>query len=194
MGEEIRRRLGVRSDKQGAGYAVPRRQGRGAGRLEFGIRGRHEQAYFAVSDVIGGGEPGGLHAVKSARVSAHGFTPPRRRSAARSAAAIPRSSPLSPSSASSLQGRTTAASADSRQRMDRCCGSTTRTAFPDGQRRPREGRVVNGPGPTNRRRDAYINSGYGALGGRPGNSCWRFGVSDDDANAEAAEAQRPQRT
>jgi polyvinyl alcohol dehydrogenase (cytochrome) len=41
---------------------------------------------------------------------------------------------------------------------------------------PAKGASINGPGPTVAGGMLYINSGYGALGGRPGNVLLAFGI------------------
>ncbi|MBZ5556369.1 MAG: PQQ-binding-like beta-propeller repeat protein [Acidobacteriia bacterium] len=156
------------------------RAGKGSalGGLEFGSAVDGDQAYFAVSDTIGP-QPGGLHAVKLATGERSWFAPPPppkcpaggRGCNAAILAAI-----------TVIPGVVFTGSNDGGVRgFSTKDGSLlwefdTNRDFETVNGVPAKGASISGPGPIVAGGMVYINSGYGALGGRPGNVLLAFGV------------------
>jgi polyvinyl alcohol dehydrogenase (cytochrome) len=180
----------VAGQKSGVGWAFdPEKQGavlwqyragKGSalGGLEFGSAADSEQAYFAVSDVFGQPQPGGLHAVKLTTGERAWFAPPpppkcgtvRGCNAAILAAitVIP-GVVFTGSNDGGVRGWSTKDGSllweyDTNREFDTVNGVAAK------------GASINGPGPTVVGGMLYINSGYGALGGRPGNVLLAFGI------------------
>ncbi|MBI3491968.1 MAG: PQQ-binding-like beta-propeller repeat protein [Acidobacteria bacterium] len=188
----------VAGQKSGVGWALDPdnrgavlwqyKAGRGSalGGLEFGSAVDAEQAYFAVSDTIGPPtmqfdstlQPGGLHAVKLATGERAWFAPPPpvKCAAGRGCnAAILAAITVIPgvvftgSNDGGVRGFSTKDGAllwefDTNRDFETVNGV------------PAKGASISGPGPIVAGGMLYINSGYGALGGRPGNVLLAFGV------------------
>jgi polyvinyl alcohol dehydrogenase (cytochrome) len=165
------------------------RAGKGSalGGIEFGVAVDGEQAYFAVSDTVGPPslgsdptlQPGGLHAVKLATGQRSWFAappPPKCGAAGRGCnAAILAAITVIPgvvftgSNDGGVRGFSTKDGAllwefDTNREFETVNGV------------PAKGASISGPGPIVAGGMVYINSGYGALGGRPGNVLLAFGV------------------
>ena len=156
------------------------RAGKGSalGGLEFGSAVDADQAYFAVSDTIGPNPPGGLHAVKLSTGERAWFTPPpppKCGSGRGCNAAILAALSVIPgvvftgSNDGAVRGYSTRDGAllweyDTNRDFETVNGV------------PAKGASISGPGPTIAGGMVFINSGYGALGGRPGNVLLAFGV------------------
>lgn len=155
------------------------RAGRGGvlGGIEWGSAADSERAYFAVSDITLP-QPGGLHAVALATGQRAWFAPPRPPAcgsgrgcnAAQSAAVtvIP-GAVFSGSNDGALRVYSTADGAilwefDSNREFATVNGVSGR------------GASMIGPGPVVADGMVFVNSGYGAFGGRPGNVLLAFGV------------------
>jgi polyvinyl alcohol dehydrogenase (cytochrome) len=166
-------------DKRGA-ILWQYRAGKGSalGGLEWGSAADADSAYFAVSDVIGSTQPGGLHAVKLADGARAWMTPPpppmcgtARGCNAAILAAI-----------TVIPGVVFTGSNDGGVRaFSTKDGSLlweydTNRDFETVNGVPAKGASINGPGPIVAGGMVYINSGYGALGGRPGNVLLAFGI------------------
>jgi polyvinyl alcohol dehydrogenase (cytochrome) len=185
----------VAGQKSGVGWALDPdnrgavlwqyRAGKGSalGGMEFGSAVDAEQAYFAVSDTLGPA-PGGLHAVKLADGARAWYAPPPPPKCA---------PPLGTMSGrgcnAALLGAITVipgvvftGSNDGAIRgYSTNDGSLvweydTNRSFDTVNGVPAKGASINGPGPIVVGGMVYINSGYGALGGRPGNVLLAFGV------------------
>ena len=146
--------------------------------MEFGSAVDAEQAYFAVSDTIGPA-PGGLHAVKLTDGSRAWYAapPPVKCTAAAGRgcnAALLGAITVIPgvvftgSNDGGVRGYSTKDGSlvweyDTNRSFDTVNGV------------PAKGASINGPGPIVVGGMLYINSGYGALGGRPGNVLLAFG-------------------
>jgi polyvinyl alcohol dehydrogenase (cytochrome) len=155
------------------------RAGRGGvlGGIEWGAAVDAEHAYFAVSDITTP-EPGGLHAVRLATGLRSWFAPPpppacgrgRGCSAAQSAAvtAIP-GVVFSGSNDGSLRAYSAATGAIVWQ-ID------TNREYRTVNQVPARGASIIGPGTAVVGGMVYVNSGYGAFGGRPGNVLLAFGL------------------
>jgi len=171
--------LAFAMDPDGGGEVIWQyRAGRGGvlGGIEWGAAVDEAHAYFAVSDITSP-EPGGLHAVSLATGDRVWFTPPpapvcggRGCSAAQSAAvtAIP-GAVFSGSIDGALRAYATQTGAilwefDTNREFD---------AVNDV---PARGASMIGPGAAVVGGMVYVNSGYGAFGGRPGNVLLAFGV------------------
>jgi polyvinyl alcohol dehydrogenase (cytochrome) len=152
-------------------------QGGTLGGIEWGAAVDGDFAYFAVSD-INQPKPGGIHAVRVSTGERAWFTPPatptcgtgRGCNGAQSAAvtAIP-GAVLSGSNDGSLRAYSTATGAvlwefDSNRDFRSVNGV------------PAKGGSMIGPGPVVAGGMVYVNSGYGAFGGRPGNVLLAFGL------------------
>ena len=151
--------------------------GSALGGLEFGSAVDREQAYFAVSDTLGS-NPGGLHAVKLATGERSWFTPPP----------APKCAPGRGCNAAILAAITVIPGAVFTGSND---GGVRAFSTKDGAllweydtNRDFEtvngvaakGASISGPGPVVAGGMVFINSGYGALGGRPGNVLLAFGL------------------
>ena len=151
-------------------------QGGVLGGIEWGAAADAERAYFAVSDITTS-QPGGLHAVNLATGMRAWFTPPRPPAcgsgrgcnAAQSAAvtAIP-GAVLSGSNDGSLRAYSTA-TGEVLWEFD------TNRDFSTINGVPAKGASMIGPGAVVAGGMVYVNSGYGAFGGRPGNVLLAFG-------------------
>jgi polyvinyl alcohol dehydrogenase (cytochrome) len=155
------------------------RAGKGGvlGGIEWGAAVDGEHAYFAVSDILQPA-PGGLHAVRLSTGQRSWFTPPsapicgtgRSCNAAQSAAvtAIP-GVVFSGSNDGALRAYSTTTGAvvwefDTNKEFTTVNGVAAK------------GASLIGPGPVVAGGMVYVNSGYGAFGGRPGNVLLAFGV------------------
>ena len=165
-------------DKRGA-VLWQYRAGKGSalGGLEFGSAADGTQAYFAVSDTIGG-TPGGLHAVKLANGERSWFTPPEPprcpagrgcNSAILAAITVIPGVVFTGSNDGGVRGYST-------NDGSLLWEYDTNREFETVNGVPAKGASISGPGPTVAGGMLYINSGYGALGGRPGNVLLAFGV------------------
>jgi polyvinyl alcohol dehydrogenase (cytochrome) len=180
----------VAGQKSGVGWALDPdargavlwqyRAGKGSalGGMEFGSAVDGEQAYFAVSDTLGP-QPGGLHAVNLATGARAWFAPPpplkcgtpgRGCNAALLAAltVIP-GVVLAGSNDGAIRGYSTKDGSiiweyDTNREFETVNGVAAK------------GASINGPGAIVAGGMLYINSGYGALGGRPGNVLLAFGL------------------
>jgi len=152
-------------------------QGGTLGGIEWGAAVDEERAYFAVSDITTP-QPGGIHAVSLASGTRVWFTPPppptcgsgRGCSGAQSAAvtAIP-GAVFSGSNDGSLRAYSTTTGKvlwefDTNREFNSVNGVTAR------------GASLIGPGAAVAGGMVYVNSGYGAFGGRPGNVLLAFGL------------------
>jgi polyvinyl alcohol dehydrogenase (cytochrome) len=185
------RELLVAGQKSGVGWAFDPdkrgevvwqyRAGKGSalGGMEFGSAVDAQQAYFAVSDTMGSGVPGGLHAVKLADGTRAWFAPPPPPKCAAGPGRGCNAALLGAITA--IPGVVFTGSNDGGVR-----GYATRDGsllwefdtnreFETVNGVPAKGASINGPGPVVVGGMVYINSGYGALGGRPGNVLLAFG-------------------
>ena len=182
----------VAGQKSGVGWAFdPDRQGavrwqyragRGSalGGMEFGSAVDGEHAYFAVADG-GSPQPGGLHAVKLATGERDWYAPPPppacgtpgRGCSAAILAAI-----------TVMPGVVFAGSNDGAIRAYSTKDGSivwqydTNHEFQTVNGVRANGASMSGPGPVVAGGMLYVNSGYGALGGRAGNVLLAFGVED----------------
>jgi polyvinyl alcohol dehydrogenase (cytochrome) len=183
------RELIVIGQKSGLGYALDPdnegaivwqyRAGRGGwlGGIEWGSAVDGERAYFAVSDVTHP-QPGGLHAVSLATgTAAWTAAPPavacpagRGCNAAQSAAltVIP-GAVFSGSFDGALRAYSTATG-------EVLWSFDTNRTFTAINGLPASGASIGGPGPAIAGGMLFVNSGYGAFQGRPGNVLLAFGV------------------
>lgn len=152
-------------------------KGSALGGIEFGSAVDDDQAYFAVSDTIGP-QPGGLHAVRLSNGERAWFTPPPAPTCAAGRgcnAAILAAITVIPgvvftgSNDGGVRGFSTKDGAllwefDTNREFETVNGV------------PAKGASISGPGPIVAGGMVYINSGYGALGGRPGNVLLAFGI------------------
>jgi polyvinyl alcohol dehydrogenase (cytochrome) len=152
-------------------------QGSVLGGIEWGAAVDDEQAYFAVSDMLQP-QPGGIHAVRLSTGQRAWFTPPpapacgtgRGCNAAQSAAVT------------AIPGVVFSGSNDGALRAyDTKTGALiwtfdTNKDFTTTNGVPARGASLIGPGPVVVGGMVYVNSGYGAFGGRPGNVLLAFGV------------------
>jgi polyvinyl alcohol dehydrogenase (cytochrome) len=165
-------------DKKGA-VLWQYRAGKGSalGGLEFGSAVDTTQAYFAVSDMLGG-TPGGLHAVKLSNGERAWYTapePPKCGTARGCNNAILAAISVIPgvvftgSNDGAVRGYSTKDGSllweyDTNRSFDTVNGVAAK------------GASISGPGPIVVGGMVFINSGYGALGGRPGNVLLAFGI------------------
>jgi polyvinyl alcohol dehydrogenase (cytochrome) len=183
------RDLLVIGQKSGVGYALDPekdgaivwqyRAGRGGllGGIEWGSAADGERAYFAVSDVTTP-QPGGLHAVALSTGTVAWTAPPppvacaagRGCSAAQSAAltVIP-----GVVFSGSFDGALRAYAADTGAVL---WSFDTNRSFMAVNGVPATGASIGGPGPAVAAGMVFVNSGYGAFQGRPGNVLLAFGV------------------
>jgi polyvinyl alcohol dehydrogenase (cytochrome) len=152
-------------------------QGGVLGGLEWGAAVDGDQAYFAVSDILQP-KPGGIHAVRLSTGQRTWFTPPpapacgtgRGCNAAQSAAVT------------AIPGVVFSGSNDGALRaFSATTGAIvwefdTNKEFTSVNGVPAKGASLIGPGPVVVGGMVYVNSGYGAFGGRPGNVLLAFGV------------------
>ena len=153
-------------------------QGGVLGGIEWGAAVDGEHAYFAVSDILQP-KPGGLHAVRAGdRAARLVHAAAGRRRAAPGAGATPRSRRRSrPFPGVVFSGSNDGALRAYSAATARSCGSSTptRSSRPSTACRRRARRCI-GPGPVVAGGMVYVNSGYGAFGGRPGNVLLAFGL------------------
>jgi len=152
-------------------------QGSALGGLEFGSAVDREQAYFAVSDDLAA-TPGGLHAVKLATGERSWFTPPPP----------PKCAPGRGCNAAILAAITvvpgavfTGSNDGGIRAFSTKDGSLlweydTNREFQTVNGIAAKGASISGPGPVVVGGMVFINSGYAALGGRPGNVLLAFGL------------------
>jgi polyvinyl alcohol dehydrogenase (cytochrome) len=156
------------------------RAGKGGalGGLEFGSAVDNSQAYFAVSDTIGGGAPGGLHAVKLNDGTRAWFTPPETpkcgtargcNNAILAAITVIPGVVFTGSNDGAIRGYST-------KDGSLLWEYDTNHEFQTVNGVPAKGASISGPGPTVAGGMLFVNSGYGALGGRPGNVLLAFGI------------------
>ena len=165
-------------DKKGA-VLWQYRAGKGSalGGLEFGSAVDATQAYFAVSDMLGG-TPGGLHAVKLSNGERAWYTAPEPpkcgtgrgcNNAILAAISVIPGVVFTGSNDGAVRGYSTKDGSllweyDTNRSFDTVNGVAAK------------GASISGPGPVIVGGMLYINSGYGALGGRPGNVLLAFGI------------------
>jgi polyvinyl alcohol dehydrogenase (cytochrome) len=154
-------------------------EGSALGGLEFGSAVDRDQAYFAVSDMLTS-NPGGLHAVKLATGQRSWFTPPPppKCAAGRGCnAAILAAITVIPGAVftGSNDGGVRAFSTTTGALL---WEYDTNRDFETVNGVPAKGASISGPGPVVAGGMVFINSGYGALGGRPGNVLLAFGVPE----------------
>jgi len=151
-------------------------QGGVLGGLEWGAATDGERGYFAVSDITTA-QPGGLHAVALATGKRVWFTPPeaptcgsgRGCNAAQSAAVTATTDVVfSGSNDGSLRAYSTATG-------EMVWETDTNRDFVTVNGVPARGASIIGPGAAVAGGMVYVNSGYGAFGGRPGNVLLAFG-------------------
>ena len=165
-------------DKKGA-VLWQYRAGKGSalGGLEFGSAVDRDHAYFAVSDTLTP-NPGGLHAVKLATGERAWFTPPP----APKCGSVPRCNAAILAALTVIPGAVFTGSNDGGVRAYSTKDGSllweydTNRDFTTVNGVPAKGASISGPGPTVAGGMVFINSGYGALGGRPGNVLLAFGV------------------
>ena len=153
-------------------------QGGVLGGIEWGSAVDGERAYFAVSDILQP-QPGGLHAVRWPPGSAPGSRRRRRQSAAPAAAAMRAQS----AAVTAIPGVVFSGSNDGALRAYSTTNRRDRLGVrhqPRVHRRStacrRKGASMIGPGPVVAGGMVFVNSGYGAFGGRPGNVLLAFGA------------------
>jgi polyvinyl alcohol dehydrogenase (cytochrome) len=155
------------------------RAGKGSalGGLEFGSAVDTTQAYFAVSDVLGGA-PGGLHAVKLSNGERAWYTAPETpkcgtqrgcNNAILAAITVIPGVVFTGSNDGAVRGYST-------KDGSLLWEYDTNRSFETVNGVPAKGASISGPGPTVAGGMLYINSGNGALGGRPGNVLLAFGI------------------
>jgi polyvinyl alcohol dehydrogenase (cytochrome) len=165
-------------DKKGA-VLWQYRAGKGSalGGLEFGSAVDATQAYFAVSDTLGGA-PGGLHAVKLSNGERAWYTAPEPpkcgtgrgcNNAILAAISVIPGVVFTGSNDGAVRGYSTKDGSllweyDTNRSFDTVNGVAAK------------GASISGPGPVIAGGMVFINSGYGALGGRPGNVLLAFGI------------------
>jgi len=151
-------------------------QGGTLGGIEWGAATDGERAYFAVSDITTA-QPGGLHAVNLTTGMRAWFTPPRAPTCgsgrgcngAQSAAVTAIAGAVfSGSNDGSLRAFSTS-TGEMLWEFDTNKDFTTVNAVPG------KGASMIGPGAVVAGGMVYVNSGYGAFGGRPGNVLLAFG-------------------
>jgi polyvinyl alcohol dehydrogenase (cytochrome) len=173
-------------DKRGA-IVWQYRAGRGSalGGMEFGSAADSERAYFPVADGIGP-QAGELHAVRLDTGERVWTAPPQPvKCASTSLSAGQRTRGCSPgilAAISVVPGLVFAGAMDGGIRAySTKDGSViweydTNREFETVNGVPAKGASINGPGPTIAGGMVFVNSGYGALGGRAGNVLLAFGI------------------
>lgn len=151
-------------------------QGGVLGGIEWGVAVDGDHAFVAVSDITTP-TPGGLHAVRLDTGVRAWFAPPatpacagRGCSAAQSAAVTMIPGVVFSGSVDGVLRAYAAATGDVVWSFD------TNQAFPTVNGVPGRGASMIGPGPVVAGGMVYVNSGYGAFGGRPGNVLLAFGL------------------
>jgi polyvinyl alcohol dehydrogenase (cytochrome) len=172
--------LAYAMDPDDAGAVVwEYRAGRGGvlGGIEWGAAVDGEQAYFAVSDITSP-QPGGLHAVNLATGERAWFTP----APAPVCAAGRGCSAAQPAAVTAIPGAVLSGSIDGALRAySTATGEIlwefdTNREFETVNDVPASGASMIGPGAAVAGGMVYVNSGYGAFGGRAGNVLLAFGV------------------
>src|SRR5262249_51165624 len=174
-------------DKQGAvKWQYRAAKGSALGGMEFGSAVDGEHAYFAVADG-NSPQPGGLHAVNLATGERAWYAPPPPPVCAAGRgcnAAIPAAITVMPGGV--FPG------SHHRAARGHCAkdGSLlwqfdTNRAFDTVNGVKANGASMSGPGPVVAEGMLYVNSGYGALGGRPGNVLLAFALDETPAPARA---------
>jgi len=165
-------------DKKGAVlWQYRAAKGSALGGLEFGSAADKDNAYFAVSDTLTP-NPGGLHAVKLSTGEKVWYTPPP----AAKCGTVPRCNGAILAAISVIPGAVFTGSNDGGVRaFSTKDGSLlweydTTHDFTTVNGVAAKGASISGPGPIIVGGMVFINSGYGALGGRPGNVLLAFGV------------------
>jgi len=168
-------------DKRGAvKWQYRAAKGSALGGMEFGSAADGEQAYFAVADG-NSPQPGGLHAVKLATGERAWYAPPPPPACGAPArgcnAAILAAITVTPGVVftGSNDG---AVRAYSTKDGSIIWQYDTNRDFETVNGVKANGASMSGPGPVVAGGMLYVNSGYGALGGRPGNVLLAFGVDD----------------
>jgi len=166
-------------DKQGAVlWKYQAGKGSALGGLEFGSAVDTDNAYFAVSDTLGSQQPGGLHAVKLTTGERVWFAPPPPpkcgsvrgcNSAILAAVTVIPGVVFTGSNDGGVRGWST-------KDGSLLWEYDTNRDFQTVNGVAAKGASISGPGPVVVDGMLYINSGYGALGGRPGNVLLAFGV------------------
>ncbi len=152
-------------------------QGTVLGGIEWGAAVDGENAYFAVSDVLTQ-KPGGLHAVRLATGERVWFTPPP----AAVCGAVRSCNGAQPAAVTVIPGLVFSGSVDGALRVYETNSGKVVWAFDTNKDFatvngvPAKGASLIGPGPVVAGGMVYVNSGYGAFGGRPGNVLLAFGV------------------
>ncbi len=170
-------------DKQGAVVWQYRAgQGSALGGMEFGSAVDGQHAYFPVADGLTP-TPGGLHAVDLATGQRAWFAPPPPPACASAGTAAGRGCNAALLAAISvIPGAVFAGSNDGAIRAYATTDGSllweydTNKTFDTVNGVAAQGATINGPGPTVAGGMVFVNSGYGALGGRPGNVLLAFGV------------------
>jgi polyvinyl alcohol dehydrogenase (cytochrome) len=168
-------------DKRGAvKWQYRAAKGSALGGMEFGSAVDGTNAYFAVADG-NSPQPGGLHAVKLATGERAWYAPPPApvcgapgrgcNAAILAAITVIPGVVFTGSNDGAIRGYSTADGSmiwqfDSNRDFDTVNGV------------PAKGGSISGPGPVVAGGMVYVNSGYGALGGRPGNVLLAFGVEE----------------
>ncbi|HZP49075.1 MAG TPA: PQQ-binding-like beta-propeller repeat protein [Vicinamibacterales bacterium] len=152
-------------------------QGSALGGLEFGSAADREQAYFAVSDTFTD-KPGGLHAVKLTTGERAWYTPPPAPVCAAGRgcnAAILAAITVIPGAVftGSNDGGVRAFSTTTGALL---WEYDTNRDFSTVNGVAAKGASISGPGPVVAGGMVFVNSGYGSLGGRPGNVLLAFGL------------------
>ena len=165
-------------DKQGAVlWQYRAAKGSALGGLEFGSAVDRENAYFAVSDTLTP-NPGGLHAVKLATGERAWYTPPP----SPKCAGQPRCNAAILAAITVIPGAVFTGSNDGGVRAYATRDGSlvweydTNRDFTTVNGVPAKGASISGPGPVVAGGMVFVNSGYGALGGRPGNVLLAFGI------------------
>jgi polyvinyl alcohol dehydrogenase (cytochrome) len=183
------RRVIVIGQKSGIGWALdPARRGEviwqfraGAGGalggIEWGSAVDREHAYFAVSD-IASSSPGGLHAVDLQSGARVWYAPPQPPKCA----AGPRCNAAQAAAVSLIPGVVFSGSNDGVLRAYSSENGTilweadTNRGFTTLNGVEAKGASMLGPGPVIAAGMVYVESGYGAFGGRPGNVLLAYGL------------------
>ncbi len=159
------------------------------GGIEWGSAVDAERAYFAVSDITQPA-PGGLHAVVARDGGTRVDDAGARRLACGCGARVQRGTVRGAHGHSRRRvlrvGRWRAC-AHTRRRPGRCCGNST----PIARSRPStvcpaRGASMLGPGPAVAGGMLFVNSGYGAFLGRPGNVLLAFGPEPSTTRGPAS--------
>jgi polyvinyl alcohol dehydrogenase (cytochrome) len=165
-------------DKRGAVlWQYRAAKGSALGGLEFGSAADRDNAYFAVSDTLTT-NPGGLHAVKLASGERVWYAPPP----APKCGSAPRCNAAILAAITVIPGAVFTGSNDGGVRaFSTRDGSLlweydTNRDFTTVNGVAAKGASISGPGPTVAGGMVFINSGYGTLGGRPGNVLLAFGI------------------